>query len=102
MLAPVLSPEDAEAGLRYFKNKGRRYWADDWMKAYALNQPVMQSNLEVVRRAVAAVAGNRETARRISNQIEQVHLDAAALSVLGPSRRTLSDLRQELEVKLLG
>jgi hypothetical protein len=101
MPAPVLSPQEAEAGLRYFKNKGRRYWADDWMKAYALNQPVMQANLEVVRRAVAAVAGNRETARRISNQIEQVHLDATALSVLGPSRRTLSDLRQELEVKLL-
>jgi hypothetical protein len=102
MPALVLTPEEAEAGLLYFKNMGRRYWADDWIRAYALNQPVMRANLEVVRRAVTVVAGNRVTARRISGQIEQVHLDAAALSVLGPSRRTLSDLRNELEVKLIG
>jgi hypothetical protein len=102
MPAMVLTPEEAEAGLRYFKGSGRRNWADDWMRAYALNQPRMKDNLEVVRRAVAAVAGNRETARRITKQIEQVHLDATALSVLGPSRRTLSDLRKELEVKLIG
>jgi hypothetical protein len=98
----VLTPEEAETGLRYFKSSGRRNWADDWLRAYALNQPGMKENLEVVRRAVAAVAGNRETARRITKQIEQVHLDATALSVLGPSRRSLSDLRKELEVKLLG
>ncbi len=97
---PAMTIEEAEAGLRYFKEQGKRYWMDDWLNAFAMSAIADLAPIEIVTQAVENVAGHRMASNRMKKKLEQLHLNAAALKAAA-GRRTFGDLYWELRAKVL-
>jgi hypothetical protein len=98
---PVLTVAEAEAGMRHFKERGDRYWADAWLNALGMSRILELAEIETVMCAVENVADNRMAKVRMKSKLEQLHLDAAVLQTLPTSKRTLGELYSELRAKVL-
>jgi hypothetical protein len=94
----VLSAKTIELQLRQAKST-ERFWFRSWLSALAMQQ--LAQDLEAVKEAVAAVTDSRTQRSRILRELEQARVDAAALQILGPSKRPLGELYSELREKVL-
>ncbi len=77
----------------------RRYWFESWLKARGVSTVI--DDLHVVREAVAMMTDNRATQLKINRKLDQAQMDAAAMKIVGPSKRPLGDLYTELKCKVL-
>lgn len=94
----VLSAKTIEAQMTYAQNK-HRYGFPAFLKAYGLQQ--LSQDLEAVKEAIRAVYPNRATQQRMFRELDQARVDAAAMQVLGPSKRPIGELYAELREKVL-
>jgi hypothetical protein len=76
-----------------------RYWFRSWLNAVALER--LAPELEAVKVAIKALPASRPQRDRILRELEQARIDAAALRVLGPSKRPIGELYSELREKVL-
>jgi hypothetical protein len=91
--AEMLRARDASAGL------SGRFWFENWLKARAV--AALVDDLDVVREAVAMMTDNRATQLKINRKLEAAQMDAAAMRIIGPSKRTVGELYTELKSKVL-
>ncbi len=81
------------------KAANRRYWIDDWLKA--LGVATVISQMDVVLEALYRETGNRMTVLKFKRKIEAAEMDAVAMNITGPNRRSVGDLYTELKQKVL-
>jgi hypothetical protein len=95
----TLSASTVIAEWDFLKAANRRYWLDDWLKARGV--ATVMSQMDVVLEALKDAADNRMTVLRFKRKLEAAEMDAAAMNIIGPSRRSVGDLYTELKTKVL-
>jgi hypothetical protein len=88
------------AQLEDFKSTGKRYYVREFLIAMAVGQ--MENDFDALVSAVEKVCGNRMTALRLRNQLDQARMDALALRASAGCSQTLGELYRELERKVVG
>ena len=103
---------DMEQGLHLFRERGGRYWLQNWLHAYlltrisshaeSLTQLLSHREIEQIRACCRRVTADRSLATRAVNQLRQLALDAEAISAASSGRPSHADLYRELRQKVLG
>ena len=101
-----------EQGLHLFRERGGRYWLQNWLHAYlltrisshaeSLTQLLSHREIEQIRACCRRVTADRSLATRAVNQLRQLALDAEAISAASSGRPSHADLYRELRQKVLG
>lgn len=91
---------ELENQLRFFCERGDRFWFQSWLSAVALRGLAVDS--ELILSAVGKVTNHRSTQLRIKRQLEAAKMDAMQLELSANPKRTLAELYTELQSKVLG
>jgi hypothetical protein len=85
--------------MQRMKDCGVRYWAEDCINALAYAQ--LLPHKKALLAAVELVATNRMQVSRVRRKLERIEANAMALEVVSPAGRSLRELYDELEQKVL-
>jgi hypothetical protein len=96
----VLSEGEMVTQLERLQANGKRYYLREYLMAVAVGR--MESDFDALVSAVEKVCGNRMTALRLRNQLDQARMDALALRTSAGCSQTLGELYRELERKVVG
>ncbi len=95
----LMTVRSIQEELEIFITRGDRYPMQNWLKAVAFRRGI--SNFEAAEQALKQCAPNRMTAYRWAKILREAQMEAKALDVLAPSKRTVASLYQELQDKVL-
>ncbi len=96
----VLAATQLEVTLQSYRDKGSRYWITEFLKDYGAYTVLNQTNVETLKAILERVTGDRKTAWKSIKDIEESRNTIALMSE-GANQKTLADLYQELEGKVL-
>jgi len=96
----ILSATNLEAILENYRDEQGRYWVDQFLRDYGAYTVLSKTDPETLKIILEVVAGNRQTAWRVTKGMEEQH---AKMKMMTPAtgNKTLADLYQELEEKVL-
>jgi hypothetical protein len=97
----ILCQSELEAELITFKNLYGRYWFSSYLEAVGLQSLLKRGNMDVLKKAVESVSGNRMLGYRLSKKMERAQLNMELLQKDRVSGKTLSSLYTELKEKVL-
>ncbi len=93
---------EIESDMRFFAAKENRESLSSYLKCYGLHCLLQRTTMETVLCAVEKVYASRMQKSRMKSQLTKMRFEGQAMRVPGPSKRTTSQLYQELREKVLG
>ncbi len=93
---------EIEANMRWFKSQNERNWLSSYLRYYGLHSLLQKAEMETVLGVVEKIDDCRMRKSRMKADLTKMRFDTQSMHVLGPSKRTTSQLYQELREKVLG
>jgi hypothetical protein len=95
----LMTVRSIQEELELFIERGDRFPFQNWLKAVACRRGI--SNFDAAKTAIRQCAPNRMTAYRWAKWLDEAQLEAKALEIVAPSKRTIASLYSELQDKVL-
>jgi hypothetical protein len=97
----TISANNLEADLRRFKEQHAGSWFSTYLKTYGLYHLLQRTQIETVKGVIDNLSSDRTKAWRIVRDMEKLQLETMQMKTVAPSIRPLSELYNELRVKVL-
>jgi hypothetical protein len=95
----LMTVRSIQEELELFIERGDRFPFQNWLKAVACRRGI--SNFDAAKTAIHQCAPNRMTAYRWAKWLDEAQIEAKALEIVAPSKRTIASLYSELQDKVL-
>jgi hypothetical protein len=96
----TISANNLEADLRRFKEQHAGSWFSTYLKTYGLYQLLQRTQIETVKGVIDNLSSDRTKAWRVVRDMEKLQLETMQMRTVSPSIRPLSELYNELRVKV--
>jgi hypothetical protein len=93
---------EIESDMRFFAAKENRESLSSYLKCYGLHCLLQRTTMETILCAMDNVYASRMQKSRMKSQLTKMRFEGQAMRAPGPSKRTTSQLYQELREKVLG
>jgi hypothetical protein len=90
-----------EDDMRYFAENYKERWFSQYLRTFGLYHLLQRTQIETVRRVIDNFSSDRKKAWRVAKEMEELQMQTMKMKTVAPSVRPLSELYNELRVKVL-